>query len=115
MVKYYSDREIIDISGLTDAHVARLPGGFLKKEFDFQYLLDRNPKYVVLVSRTDIRKREFESSYVIDKKIYDNPAFHREYRFLFNLNHLYLKDNPVPNTGYYMNVFVRRDKSSPPG
>ncbi|UCD58596.1 MAG: hypothetical protein JSV16_05675, partial [Candidatus Hydrogenedentota bacterium] len=109
MVKYFSDREVIDISGLTDAYVARLPGGFLKKEFDLHYLLDRNPEYVVLVSRSDIRKGDFKSSYMIDESIYRSPLFHRNYHFLFTLDHLYLRDEPSPDDGYYMNVFTRNE------
>ncbi len=109
MVKYYSDREVIDISGLTDVYVARSPGGFLKKEFDFQYVLDRNPKYVVLVSHNDIKKGDFKTSYMIDERIYRNPLFLEHYRFLSNFDHLYLRDNPGPDDGYYMNVFVKRE------
>jgi len=115
MIKYYSDRELVDISGLTDAHVARLPGGFLKKAPDLRYLLDRNPKYVILVSHNDIRRNDFESSYIIDKKINDDPLFHQKYRFLFSLDHLYLRENPSLSDGYYMNVFVKREESGAPG
>jgi hypothetical protein len=113
MVKYYSGREVIDISGLTDAHVARLPGGFLKKRFDIEYLFERNPKYVVLVSHNDIRKGGgFVSTYPIDKSIYDNPLFHERYRFVYNIDHLFLREQPRANDGYWMNVFERTGENN---
>jgi hypothetical protein len=113
MVKYYSEREVVDISGLTDAHVARLPGGFLKKRFDIEYLFERNPKCVVLVSHNDIRNGGgFASTYPIDKSIYDNPLFHERYRFVYNVDHLFLREQPRTNNGYWMNVFERTGESN---
>jgi len=111
MVKYFSERNVIDISGLTDMHVARLPGGFLKKEFDIEYLFERNPKYVVLVSHNDITKNpRFYSSYEIDKSIYQNPLFREKYQFVFNVDHLYLRTYHGPRDGYWMNVFERKQE-----
>ncbi|MCE9615836.1 MAG: hypothetical protein K8T26_16320 [Lentisphaerae bacterium] len=42
------DQTVLDISGLTDRHIAKSPGGFLKKSYDPAYVLDRQPDVVVL-------------------------------------------------------------------
>jgi len=43
-----SEQKILDITGLTDRFIARSPGTFLDKKYDVDYILDRNPEYVVL-------------------------------------------------------------------
>jgi hypothetical protein len=42
------DHHILDVSGLTDAHIARSPGPFLAKRYDMRYVLDQEPELVVL-------------------------------------------------------------------
>jgi hypothetical protein len=50
IVGYYCpDQRILDITGLTDAHIARSPGTFLKKRYDPSYILDQEPEAIVLV------------------------------------------------------------------
>lgn len=44
-IAYYTGAPIVDMVGLNDAYIARLPGGFLTK-FDNDYLLARAPTYV---------------------------------------------------------------------
>ncbi|MFN0134831.1 MAG: hypothetical protein ACKVS9_01795 [Phycisphaerae bacterium] len=39
---------VLDISGLTDRHIAKSPGVFLRKEYDVAYALDHNPAYFVI-------------------------------------------------------------------
>ncbi|MDH3890930.1 MAG: hypothetical protein OEV49_07570 [candidate division Zixibacteria bacterium] len=41
-------RDIIDITGLTDRFIAKCEGGFLDKRYDPRYILDRRPEFVVL-------------------------------------------------------------------
>jgi hypothetical protein len=43
------DQQILDISGLTDRHIAKSPGKFLEKQYDVGYLLARAPRFVVVV------------------------------------------------------------------
>lgn len=49
---YRSGLRVIDLSGLTDAEIARLPGDVLDKRIDADALLDRDPDAIVLVSRS---------------------------------------------------------------
>lgn len=49
-VGYYSGVEVVDLGGLTDAHIARLPGGHIDKRIDEAYLMARNPKQILLHS-----------------------------------------------------------------
>jgi hypothetical protein len=47
---YVSRAEIVDLGGLTDPHIARLPGGHIDKRIDEQYLRQRDPDVIVLHS-----------------------------------------------------------------
>jgi hypothetical protein len=49
VVGYYCDEQaILDISGLTDRFIARSKGSFLRKKYDAAYILDAEPRFVVL-------------------------------------------------------------------
>ncbi len=39
---------ILDISGLTDRHIGKSPGGFLEKRYDSAYIFDQAPRFIVL-------------------------------------------------------------------
>jgi len=43
------DLRVLDITGLTDRHIAKSPGTFLLKQYDPAYLFDKRPEFVVLV------------------------------------------------------------------
>ena len=43
------DLRILDVTGLTDRHIAKSPGVFLRKEYDPAYVFDRRPDFIVLV------------------------------------------------------------------
>jgi hypothetical protein len=42
------EQRIIDVTGLTDRHIAASPGAFMAKQFDLDYIFDQRPRYVVL-------------------------------------------------------------------
>jgi arabinofuranosyltransferase len=44
---------ILDITGLTDRHIAKSPGEFLRKQYDPAYVLDRRPRYIVITETAD--------------------------------------------------------------
>ncbi|RMF30844.1 MAG: hypothetical protein D6759_11150 [Chloroflexi bacterium] len=44
-IPYYSGLPTIDMVGLNDYHIARLPGGFMAK-YDIEYILARRPAYI---------------------------------------------------------------------
>jgi len=49
------DGSILDLIGLTDAHVARLPGVHGAKEWDEEYFRSRSPELVLLRSETPVQ------------------------------------------------------------
>lgn len=48
LIGYASHLEIIDLAGLTDARIARRPGGHLSKRIDPRELQSRNPEAIVI-------------------------------------------------------------------
>ncbi|ANM28871.1 hypothetical protein ABI59_03520 [Acidobacteria bacterium Mor1] len=70
LIGYYGGLRVIDISGLTEPRVARAPGGFLDKVYPPEWILDQEPRFVVLV----------EPGYRIDARIAAHPRFAAEYQ-----------------------------------
>jgi hypothetical protein len=77
---------ILDITGLTDRFIAKSPGRFLHKTYDPQYVLDRQPEYVVLILTTPGQpytpppsNAVFRFWTVCEEQIHSSPAFHKNY------------------------------------
>jgi hypothetical protein len=47
IIPYFGEFYVIDLFGLTDPHIAKLPGGWNEK-VDLEYLRKRNPDYYIL-------------------------------------------------------------------
>jgi hypothetical protein len=110
LVGYLSGARIIDITGLTDPHIADAPGGWLKKTYSLDYLFSREPEFFVLVSSTDYPAEAFATSFPIDREIFHDPRLLDRYTFLFSRD-AYVSRVPH-ESGYYLLVFGRKDASS---
>jgi arabinofuranosyltransferase len=100
IIGYYSHLRIIDLTGLTEAHIAHTPGAFQDKTYDPAYVLDQHPAYIVLVSTDADRVPDFP----IDRGISESAAFRAGYDFLFSLKAY----GTANGSGYYLLVFQRR-------
>ncbi len=81
------EQRVIDITGLTDRTIARSPGGFLKKEYDPDYVLDQEPEAIVLafVVAGDPATPPSPEAPVfpwsaLEKRMASHPDFDRYYR-----------------------------------
>jgi hypothetical protein len=93
-IGYHSRAEIIDLGGLTDEHIARLPGGHIDKRIDEAYLKARNPKRILLHSTSepevDDQKRLMAfSGYPVEHRIATMPWVQEHFRVA-----LYVELNP---------------------
>jgi len=73
---------ILDFTGLTDRFVAKSPGGFLKKEFDLNYIFDQKPRIIVLVcnaKRLSEKAVQLHHHNPMEEKIYIHPEFKNWY------------------------------------
>lgn len=104
IVPYYAERYCIDMTGLNDKHIAELRLG-LHRNWDADYILGKEPYYIVLWSKTvdGVRSLPWEG----EEALYYNPQFSTSY-FLektcpYNLDaHTVFalelwKRNPVPD------------------
>ncbi len=74
---YYSGLRAIDLYGLMNPAIARLPGPALYSEgIDTGAILARRPDYVVLESHEETR---FQGIKPVDKKLFLEPGFQSEY------------------------------------
>lgn len=76
-IPFYSGLRVIDLVGLADTHVARLPGTLYTKA-DPPYVLSRSPEYIVLFPRQcEPRPTDFWSA--MEKGIDASPQFKERY------------------------------------
>ncbi len=91
-ISYYSGRPIIDMLGLTDEYIAHLPietgqGYTGHEKFDNQYVLDRNPRFIlahhIVSSSQRLDERGFSSTayFPLHQQLLQMPAFHQRYQF----------------------------------
>ncbi len=76
---FYAERPALDMTGLCNRHIARVPGGRHEK-YDPDYVLSQNPRYVVL--NTSVRPTD--GAYGRDywegeTALYDHPLFKERY------------------------------------
>lgn len=95
MVGYATGLRVLDISGLTEPAIARAPGGFLRKAYPVTTLLQRSPRFFVLVN-----------GFPIDEGIMRHPDFTRRYRLVLERNHRF---NWTPPGSYILHLFERLD------
>lgn len=75
MIPYYSGLRTIDAFGLTDPHIARLPG-LMHQKYDVDYILSREPDYILLhVGKT------FVGGFPNDRAMMASREFQRNYRW----------------------------------
>ncbi len=77
---FYAKRPAIDMTGLCNRHISRLPGGRHEK-YDPDYVLSQNPKYIVL--NTSVRPSEGtygRDYWVGETALYDHPLFKERYQ-----------------------------------
>ena len=92
-IGYFSNRQIIDMFGLVDKHLARIPGKQHHKT-DAKYVLSRSPDYVVLV-RSEGQSNQYLR--LPDTALWKQPEFQSS----FNL----VKEFPMPDSGEVIQVF----------
>lgn len=77
MIPYYTKLPVLDLHGLMDPYVARLPGA-LHTKFDADYFFRRNPKYVLLLVRPT-RDGKLTSEHVYSNALLNDPRFIQTY------------------------------------
>jgi hypothetical protein len=78
VVPYYTKLPVLDLFGLTDVHIARLPGSRHSK-FDLQYVLQRAPRYVYLLmypATSGLPRRPQQNH---GRLLLQSPEFQRHY------------------------------------
>ena len=86
IVGYHNpELHILDISGLTDRAIAKSTGGLLDKNYDPAYVLDQEPRFIVIVASGPpgtISQRELEWVEPwtnAEARLMDTEAFRRDY------------------------------------
>ncbi len=101
-VPYFSGLVTIDIVGLNDAHIAHLEGDLYQKT-DVDYVLNRQPTYIILVSNTDPAK-QFTPAKWVDIAFYENPRFQATFTHTATF---------MADPSYYLTVFTHNQVQSP--
>jgi hypothetical protein len=77
---YYAARTNIDMMGLTDAHIGRLPVALSRKQ-DIRYVLNRKPDLIVLVSYVPDPSRPEDFRVPSHAALFHDAEFRLRYRF----------------------------------
>ena len=101
---YLAGRRNLDMLGLNDHHIARLPGRFAHK-YDTAYVLGRSPDLVVLVSDVAEPTRGEQFPLAGHAALASDSTFHARYDFL--------RVYPM-RPDYFLGVFRRRDSKAVP-
>jgi hypothetical protein len=90
VVPYYTKLPVLDLFGLTDAHLARREGTRHSK-FDLQYVLDRAPKYVYFLMHPSEPGKPRRAQQNHGRVLLGSPQFQEHYAVLhdFDLGILY--------------------------
>jgi len=86
LIPYLSHNVVIDCFGLMDTHIARLPGE-LHRKFDAEYVMGREPEYILLLGSFD--GDSLSSRFLYCRELYTHPDF-RNYTLDHNVRDLYL-------------------------
>jgi len=111
LLGYTARTDIVDLGGLTDPRIGRLPGRHLDKPVDPRYVVDeRAPDVVVLRIaeppwRGDGGGMEIRAISGVEQRLYDDGAFRRRYRLLY----LVVPQDPPRRPYYGKAVFARDD------
>lgn len=89
IIGYYSQRHFIDMVGIVDSHIARLPGGLHQKS-DPQYILQKDPDYIVLICKpfypkktennTSFPMADLEAVFLTGREILEQKEFRANYK-----------------------------------
>lgn len=116
---FATDMDIVDLAGLTDPVIARMPGGHMGKDLDVAYVLgERKPAAVVLRMRASdppqdnggLRLQATNASSQMEGLLLDDPTLGQGWR----LERLFAPGYPR-RPHYAQAVFVRRDLPEIPG
>jgi arabinofuranosyltransferase len=77
---YYSQLQVIDLYGLVNPDIARLPGPALYSEgIDIQKILEKKPRFIALEFKVNHRGRVQGGLKPVDRKMFLEPRFQKEY------------------------------------
>ncbi len=96
---YYSELPTIDILGLNDREIARLPGNYYQRSVD-RYLFRVRPTYIVLISGDYYQMKPKTK---VENEIFVNPEFAVNY---------YLINRHIFNQRYVLFLYKRRAKTN---
>lgn len=98
------DVAIVDLGGLTDARIARAPGGHGRKQLDPSYLAERSPDVVIVASPSpavldDRGAVQIRPNFEVERRLLELPWFGANYRYGYAVQ---------ATETYFLHVFTRR-------
>jgi hypothetical protein len=108
-VPFFSRLGVIDLWGLNDATIARLPGEYGDRPGTASYVLERRPEVIVLWNLAsfvhDRPRGQIAGAQAFDRDLAAHPDFQQDYRFVREYT---FRPRRGHLGGYYLDVFERR-------
>ena len=121
-VPFFSRLETIDLWGLNDAAIARMPGEYGERPGMVDYVMQRGPDLVVLWNQRPFLEREpgggaprgrVIGGQPLDRAIASDPQFRSRYRFRREFVFREFREERADYPGYYLDVFEKRSPGAP--
>lgn len=118
-IPFFSRLEAVDLWGLNDATIARLPGEYGERPGMVDYVMERDPDLIVLWNQRSFLATGAQGrpegrllgGQALDHAIASDPRFGARYRFT---REFVFREQRSELAGYYLDVFVRRASRSDP-
>ncbi len=79
-ISYYSRLNALDMTGLTDSHIAHLKMGGLHQKYDSAYILSHHPDFIILIGKYDPKTQVYQATWAGEEDLFHNPEFQSEYQ-----------------------------------
>jgi arabinofuranosyltransferase len=113
-IPFYSRLPVLDLWGLSDATIARLPGEYGDRPGTADYVLARKPGVIVLWNLEPISGHtgtlRLQPAKPFGRAIAGHDDFRRSYRFVREFT---FREKREGNDGYYLDVFEHRPDARP--
>lgn len=79
-IPFYSRLNALDMTGLTDSHIAHLKMGGLHQKYDSAYILDHQPDFIILIGRYDPETQAYQATWMGEEDLFRHPEFQSGYQ-----------------------------------
>jgi hypothetical protein len=94
-IPYYARLDALDMTGLTDFHIAHLRMGGLHQKYDSNYILSRKPDFIILIGQYDPKTESYKPRWKGEDDLFRNTIFQSSYQLVDHPTFQYKKFDQI--------------------